>query len=306
MVFEVTAGGLLFLGVVRADRLRAVFYGVRQLLGRHFTETLGEAQGDISLCLSMLSCDLFAGGAGLRFGGEEETLCRSDGAVVIRAQFKTFTPRFAFAFRSRVNQETLVELGLAVFGGELGADLSCAVVKDEFVVTAAFVFFALVAREGPVGRELAGAAEGRLTVRAVIDDTGDERAVDVVLNEGDGDFLTDSGDVLVVSGGSRTGIGDTHPGRRMIVEIRAAFGVVLCSLPVELDLYSSLFVGEDFFVGGADDGGGGESPGGGFLVEATSQAQIGDRPASQARRPPWAGMPQDVHFVRLAGLASLG
>ena len=64
-------------------------------------------------------------------------------------------------------------------------------------------------------------------------------------------------------------IGDTHPGGRMVVEVSAAFGVVLGSLPVELDLDAAVFVGEDFFVGRADDGGGGEAASGGFLVEGT-------------------------------------
>ena len=52
----------------------------------------------------------------------------------------------------------------------------------------------------------------------------------------------------------------------MVVEVGAALGVVLPSLPVELDLDAPVFVGEDFFVRGADDGGGGQSFGRRFLV----------------------------------------
>ena len=80
------------------------------------------------------------------------------------------------------------------------------------------------------------------------------------------DFLADAGDVLVAPGGTGTRIGDTDPGGGVVVEVGAAFGVVGCSLPVELDLDSAVGVGEDFFAFGADDGGGGQSFGRRLLV----------------------------------------
>ena len=65
--------------------------------------------------------------------------------MIIRTQFEAFTSRFAFALRSRMNQKSLVELGLAVFGGELGADLASAVVKEQFVVAAKGCFLSRAA-----------------------------------------------------------------------------------------------------------------------------------------------------------------
>ena len=67
----------------------------------------------------MVTSDLFAGGAVLGFGGKEEALRGPEGAVVVGSEFEAFASWFAFAIGARVNEEALVELGLAVFATEL-------------------------------------------------------------------------------------------------------------------------------------------------------------------------------------------
>ena len=165
-----------------------------------------------------------------------------------------------------MNEEALVELGLTVFATEFGTDLFGGVIKEQFVVTAAFVFLTLDAGEGLVGRQAADTAEGGRTMRAVINDAGDDRTIDVAFDEVDDDFLADPGDILGTPSGSGTGHGDTDPGGGTVVEVRPAFGVILGALPVELDFDATVFVGEDFFAFWANDGGGGEPASGGFLV----------------------------------------
>lgn len=180
LVLEVTFCGLALFGVVRADGLGAVFYGVSQLFGGDFAETLGEFEGGVGLGLGVVPGDLFASGAVLGFGGEEGPWAARMApwlSVQVRSLRLSVRPCLRFSGES---DNPLVELGLTVFGTELGADLASTVVEEEFVVTAAFVFFALVTGEGLVGREVAGPTEGGGAVGTVINNAGDQRAIDVV------------------------------------------------------------------------------------------------------------------------------
>ena len=103
-------------------------------------------------------------------------------------------------------------------------------------------------------------------MRAVMDDPGNERPVDVALDEVDDDFLTDPRDELRPPRHPGTRIGNTHPGTGMIVEVSPAFGMIGLPLPVELDLDATVFVGEDLFACRTDDGGRRQSLGRRFLV----------------------------------------
>ena len=165
-----------------------------------------------------------------------------------------------------MNQVALIELRLAVFATELGSDLVSAVIKEQFVIPTAFVFLGLVAGEGLVGRQGSSPAKGRRAVAAVVDDAGNQWPVNVTFDEVDEDFLPDPGDVLRSPSGAGTGHGDTNPGGGVVVLVGTTVGVVLCALPVELDLDPAVLVGEDFFALRTNDGGGGHSSGSGFLV----------------------------------------
>ena len=68
MVLQMPAGGFAFLGVIRADLLRAVFQGVGQLFGGDFSQIFREFERRFGLSLRMLAGDLFAGGAVLGGG----------------------------------------------------------------------------------------------------------------------------------------------------------------------------------------------------------------------------------------------
>ena len=92
----------------------------------------------------------------------------------------------------------------------------------------------------------------------------DDRAVDIAFDEVDQDFLADSGDELAAPVGAGTAVRYAHPGGGFVVQVGGALGMVLRSLPVELQFDAAVFVGVDFFTCRADHGGGLHAGGGGL------------------------------------------
>jgi hypothetical protein len=93
--------------------------------------------------------------------------------------------------------ETLVELGFAGFGTELGAHFAGGVVKQQFVVLATLMFFGFDAGQRLVGWQRPGTAKGRGGVAAVVQHADDDRAVDIAFDKVDQHFLTNARDELV-------------------------------------------------------------------------------------------------------------
>jgi hypothetical protein len=176
--------------------------------------------------------------------------------VLVGAQFETFAAWLGFAIAARVGEETLVELGFAGFGTELGAHFAGGVVKQQFVVLATLMFFGFDAGQRLVGWQRPGTAKGRGGVAAVVQHADDHRAVDIAFDKVDQHFLANARDELVTPARPGAGHGHAQPAGGFVVQIGTAAGVFVCPLPVELHLDAAQFVGMHFLAFRPHHGGG--------------------------------------------------
>ena len=199
----------------------------------------GLIQAGLQLLVRFAAVQVGAAGFGFAVGADEHALPCAQCAPGVGAQFEALASGLTSAFASGVDEVAEVELGFGVFGAEFGAFFLGGVVKQEFVVAAAFVGFGFDAGEGFVVGQAAGVAEAGWGVGAVVEAAGDDGAVDVAFDEVDQDFLANSGQeqFAVVLPGQAAG--DAYPAAAHVVMGGAAAGgvavVVLGALPVELD-----------------------------------------------------------------------
>ena len=78
-------GFLAAFGVVRLDLVGAGFLRVGQLRRGGVGQALGQRQRGVELSLCAVARQLFAAGACLRFGAEQQVVAGADGAVLVGA-----------------------------------------------------------------------------------------------------------------------------------------------------------------------------------------------------------------------------
>ncbi|MNR24130.1 hypothetical protein D3C85_1411920 [compost metagenome] len=75
-----------------------------------------QAQRGVELALCAVTGQLFATGAVLRFGSQQQTVAGAEDPVAVGPELEAVAARLRLAVRSRVGEVALVELCLAVFG----------------------------------------------------------------------------------------------------------------------------------------------------------------------------------------------
>jgi len=136
----------------------------------------------LQLLLGFADVELGALGVAAFPGAEVQALLGAQGAIGVGAQLEAGAAQGAAVVTALVDQVAEVELGVAVAAVQLGAHLTGGVVHHPLVEAAAADFLALVAAHQTAG------VPGRFM--AAVHLAHDQRAVDVVVEEGDHHLFT--------------------------------------------------------------------------------------------------------------------
>ncbi len=233
---EAVEAGLESVGVVLLGRV-----------GEGFDPLLAVLQ----LLLGFAGIKLRALGVAALPGAEVQALLGAQGAVGVGAQLEAGAAQGAAVVAALVDQVAEIELGMAVAAVQLGAYLTGGVVHHPLVEAAAADFLALVAAHQTAG------VPGRFM--AAVHLAHDQRAVDVVVEEGDHHLFTSAWHVHATPVRAAAWLQHAQPARTQ-------FTVLAETVPVEAYADAVEAVGEQFMAARRDHHGGLRARAGGLGV----------------------------------------